>query len=79
MAGYRRGLHLPGSVVVVAGAAGAVGGAVAEALAGAGARPVASLHGQVARPHGAPQAMAGAAVRVLAAAPGWRRWRAVPW
>ena len=40
MAGYRRGLRLPGSVVVVAGAAGAVGGAVAQALARAGARPV---------------------------------------
>jgi NAD(P)-dependent dehydrogenase (short-subunit alcohol dehydrogenase family) len=38
--GYRRGLRLPGSVVVVAGAAGAVGGAVAQALARAGARPV---------------------------------------
>ncbi|MDT7582077.1 MAG: hypothetical protein QOK35_3341 [Pseudonocardiales bacterium] len=40
MAGYRRGLRLPGSVVAVAGAAGTVGGAVAAALAGAGARPV---------------------------------------
>lgn len=39
MAGYRRGLRLPGSVVVVAGA-GTVGGAVAHALARAGARPV---------------------------------------
>lgn len=40
MAGYRRGLHLAGSVVVVAGTAGVVGGAVAQALAAAGARPV---------------------------------------
>jgi NAD(P)-dependent dehydrogenase (short-subunit alcohol dehydrogenase family) len=40
VAGYRRGLRLPGSVVAVTGAAGAVGGAVAAALAAAGARPV---------------------------------------
>ncbi len=40
MAGYRRGLRLPGSVVVVAGAAGPVGAAVAAALADGGARPV---------------------------------------
>jgi NAD(P)-dependent dehydrogenase (short-subunit alcohol dehydrogenase family) len=38
--GYRRGLHMPGSVVVVTGAAGPVGSAVAIALAGAGAQPV---------------------------------------
>ena len=155
MAGYRRGLRMPGSVVAVAGApevvGGPVGGAVATALAAAGARPVlldavdpadgdavrvaartvvdrwgrldgwvhcagsaasgrlldlppdeirrvldvdllgavhgaraalphmlargsgvlvvvASLHGQVARPYGAPQGMAAAGVRVLAAA-----------
>jgi NAD(P)-dependent dehydrogenase (short-subunit alcohol dehydrogenase family) len=40
VAGYRRGLRLPGSVVVVTGAAGQVGRAVAIALAGAGAQPV---------------------------------------
>jgi NAD(P)-dependent dehydrogenase (short-subunit alcohol dehydrogenase family) len=40
VAGYRRGLRLPGGVVVVAGAAGPVGAAVAAALADAGARPV---------------------------------------
>jgi NAD(P)-dependent dehydrogenase (short-subunit alcohol dehydrogenase family) len=40
VAGYRRGLRLPGSVVVVAGAAGPVGAAVAAALADGGARPV---------------------------------------
>ena len=148
MAGYRRGIRLPGAVVVVAGPAGPVGRATAAALAGAGARPVlldqgvadavrdtarrvvrdygrldgwvqctgtascgglldlpldevrrvldadlmgavhgaraalpqmarqgrgvlvvvASVHAQVARPFGAPQGMAGAAVRVLAAA-----------
>ena len=40
MAGYRRGLELPGGVVVVAGAATVLGEAVAVALAGAGAQPV---------------------------------------
>jgi NAD(P)-dependent dehydrogenase (short-subunit alcohol dehydrogenase family) len=40
VAGYRRGLRLPGSVVVVTGAAGPAGRAVAIALAGAGAQPV---------------------------------------
>ena len=151
MAGYRRGLLLPGSVVVVAGAGGAVGRATADALTAHGAHPVlvgdggrsadpawaqeaarqvverrghiagwvqfvdaqarggvlelapdevhglgadmlgavhgaraalphmvaqgsgvlvvvASLHGQVARPYAAPQGMAAAAARVLAAA-----------
>jgi len=151
MAGYRRGLRLPGSVVVVAGAGGAVGRATADALTAHGAHPVlagdggrsadpawaqeaarqvverrghiagwvqivdaqarggvlelapdevhglgtamlgavhgaraalphmvaqgsgvlvvvASLHGQVARPYAAPQGMAAAAARVLAAA-----------
>ena len=151
MAGYRRGLRLPGSVVVVAGAGGAVGQATADALTAHGAHPVlvgdggrsadpawaqeaarqvverrghiagwvqivdaqarggvlelapdevhglgadmlgavhgaraalphmvaqgsgvlvvvASLHGQVARPYAAPQGMAAAAARVLAAA-----------
>jgi NAD(P)-dependent dehydrogenase (short-subunit alcohol dehydrogenase family) len=147
MAGYRRGLRLPGSVVVVAGGDGAAGRATADALTGHGAQPVlvgadpeavadaarqavarhnridgwvhvadagasggllelppdevrrvldagvlgalhgaraalpqmarqrsgvfvvvASLHGQVARPFAAAQGMAGAAMRVLAAA-----------
>ena len=40
MAGYRRGLRLRGSVVVVAGASGAVGRATVRALAAHGARPV---------------------------------------
>lgn len=40
MAGYRRGLRLPGSVVVVAGAGEALGGAVASALTGRGAHAV---------------------------------------
>ena len=40
MAGYRRGLRLRGSVVVVAGASGTVGRATVRALAAHGARPV---------------------------------------
>jgi NAD(P)-dependent dehydrogenase (short-subunit alcohol dehydrogenase family) len=40
MAGYRRGLRLPGSVVVVTGASSGIGRATALALARAGARPV---------------------------------------
>ncbi len=40
MAGYRRGLRLPGGVVVVAGAGEALGGAVASALTGRGAHAV---------------------------------------
>ena len=40
MAGYRRGLRLPGSVVVVAGGDGAAGRATADALTGHGAQPV---------------------------------------
>ncbi|MDT0349358.1 SDR family NAD(P)-dependent oxidoreductase [Pseudonocardia charpentierae] len=40
MAGYRRGLRLWGSVVVVAGASGTVGRATVRALAAHGARPV---------------------------------------
>lgn len=40
MAGYRRGIHLRGAVVVVTGAAGAIGRATARALADRGARPV---------------------------------------
>jgi NAD(P)-dependent dehydrogenase (short-subunit alcohol dehydrogenase family) len=40
MAGYRRGLRLAGSVVVVTGASSGIGRATALALARAGARPV---------------------------------------
>ena len=40
MAGYRRGLRLRGSVVVVAGASGPVGRATVGALTAHGARPV---------------------------------------
>jgi NAD(P)-dependent dehydrogenase (short-subunit alcohol dehydrogenase family) len=40
VAGYRRGLRLRGSVVVVAGASGTVGRATVRALAAHGARPV---------------------------------------
>jgi short-subunit dehydrogenase len=40
VAGYRRGLDLPGSVVVVTGASSGIGRATALALARAGARPV---------------------------------------
>jgi NAD(P)-dependent dehydrogenase (short-subunit alcohol dehydrogenase family) len=40
VAGYRRGIRLSGAVVVVCGAAGAVGRATARALTDRGARPV---------------------------------------
>ncbi len=80
MAGYRRGLRLPGSVVVVAGAGEALGGAVVSALAGWGARAV-LLDG---RPGSAPDVLAvdladADAVRDAARAVVHRRGRLDGW